>query len=100
MDNRLHPNGAYPDKAELCLPGQRCSITGLRAADPAFAEACEDYELLMRELSALPETAQADRKLILDSLQGLVREIETTLRRKLDVREESLPQEHKTGENT
>jgi hypothetical protein len=95
---RQNTDGPYPQKAEHCLSGQARLIARLRASDPVFVEVCEDYELLVRELNTLPETARADRKLILDSLQGLVREMETSLRRALDASDQKPLQEHKTGD--
>ncbi len=80
----------YPSTVELYLPDRQVLITQLRRSNVVFAEICRDYELLAGDLNALircrpsshPGT-QAERDLLLESLQGLVREIETVLERNL-----------------
>ena len=77
---------AYPAQAEECLPIARDSIRRLRATDATFAEICDDYELLVRDLLGLSqcdgaseEDLQKARDLLLESLNGLTDEIRAAL---------------------
>lgn len=61
----------------------------LRRSNAAFAEICQDYELLAGDLNALSRSGccthpriQAERELLLETLNALVGEIEAALERK------------------
>jgi hypothetical protein len=80
----------YPATVELYLPDRQALITRLRQSNTVFAEICRDYELLAGDLNALSQSGssshsgtQAERDLLLESLQALVREIKTVLERNL-----------------
>lgn len=73
---------AYPAQAEEFLPKARDSIKRWRATDAIFAEICDDYELLVRDLHGLSQCDHASekdlqkaRELLLESLKGLTDEI-------------------------
>ena len=84
----------YPLQAEVSLPEKQTGIQRLRQSEAGFAEICDDYELLARDLQTVrqqlgsvrsdPSAAQklrAEQKLLVESLQGLVCEIALWLQR-------------------
>lgn len=107
---------AYSPQAEESLPEARDSIKRLRATDAIFAEICDDYELLVRDLHSLSqcdgaseEDLQKARDLLLESLKGLTDEIRAALEKasrrtgkpwRIDSANSSAHQFSQSGEDT
>lgn len=70
----------YPLSVADAVSADADRIAGLRQSDAAFAEACDDYELLAREFRATTAQAIAPHALQ-ETLDGLRAEIADRLRR-------------------
>ena len=88
MADRFDIPRRYPEQAEHCVPDQYRAIARLRRMDASFAEACDDYELLVRDLHRLHQPPdrldshmRVEQALLVDSLKGLTEEISSALRR-------------------